>query len=127
MLLSLTEQGRYFEANKYLEILKAQETPLDDEFNEIREIISLCRKMSIARYDEKDNDQLMKLFEENKDKYPNLLDIHRSVIYLKESQAKSIEDFKEIDSLCEDVLRSYPFDGETMAYQARAKLECRND
>ena len=127
LLLSLTEQGKYFVANKYLEIRKAQEIPLDDEFDEIRNMMSVCRKLSIARYDEKDPEKVIKLIEEYKDKYPNLLDIHRSLVWVKEMDAKSMEDFKEIDDLCEEVLNSYPFDGETMAYQARAKSECGNE
>lgn len=123
LILSLTEQGKYFEANKFLDIRKAQDKPLDDEFDEVITKIRLCRKLSIIRYDEKDMELLGKLIEEYKDKYPDLLDICRCDIAIKENNASSIEDYKEIDDLCQEVLKIYPFDGEIMAYQARAKSE----
>ena len=41
-----------------------------------------------------------------------------------ENNAKSEEDYKSIDKYCENVLETYPFDGEIMASQAKAKSEC---
>ena len=41
-----------------------------------------------------------------------------------EKSAKSIDDYRMIDQLCGHVLSLYPFDGETMAFQAKAKYEC---
>lgn len=124
LILALTEEGKYFEANKYLDIRKAQDEPMDEEFIEINNLVRFCRKLSIARYDKKDEDLVLSLIEENKNKYPDLLDIYRCEIWIKENNAESTEDFKLIDDLCEKVLEIYPFDGETMAYHARAKMEC---
>ena len=41
-----------------------------------------------------------------------------------ENHAKTMDDYEKIDKLCDEVLKTYPFDGETMATQAKAKLEC---
>ena len=44
-----------------------------------------------------------------------------------ENNAESAGDFEEIDKLCDEALSMYPFDGEIMAFQAKAKLECGNN
>ena len=60
-------------------------------------------------------------------KYPNLLDIHRAKLWIMENNAKSDEDYKSIDNLCDEALSLYPFDGEIMATQAKAKSELGED
>ena len=40
--------------------------------------------------------------------------------------AKSKENYKAIEDLSEEILEKYPFDGETMAIQAKAKMELGN-
>ena len=124
LLLNSIEQGKYYEANKYLNIRKIQEKPLSDELIEIEKTMNLCKELSIARYDKKDEELVQNLINENENRYPNLLDIYRAKLWIKENNAKSIEDYKEIENLCEEVLEMYPFDGETMASYAKAKLEC---
>lgn len=44
-----------------------------------------------------------------------------------ENTADSIEDYKMIDEFCNHVLSLYPFDGETMAFQAKSKFECGHE
>ena len=124
LLLNSIEQGKYYEANKYLNIRKIQEKPLSDALIEIEKTMNLCKELSIARYDKKDEELVQNLINENENRYPNLLDIYRAKLWIKENNAKSIEDYKEIENLCEEVLELYPFDGETMASYAKAKLEC---
>ena len=86
--------------------------------------MNACRELSIARYDKKDLELLQSLVDEYEIKYSNLLDIHRAKLWIKEQEAESIDDFKVIDEYSDEILKVYPFDGETMAFQARAKMEC---
>ena len=123
-LFSLIEQGRYFDASKYLNAREAQDKPLNDELNRIMDIISICHEISVARYDLKDVSLVQSLVDEYEDTYDDLLDIYRARIWIMENTAESIDDYKMIDELCSHVLSLYPFDGETMAFQANAKTKC---
>lgn len=123
-LFGLIEQGKYYDASKYMNAREQQEKPLNDEFNQIKDLISICHEISVARYDFKDIDRVQSLIDEYENKYPDLLDIYRAKIWVMESTAKSVDDYKMIDELCGHVLSLYPFDGEIMAFQARAKSEC---
>ena len=87
-------------------------------------MVATCQEISIARYDKKDEDLVQSLVDKYETKYDDLLDIYRAKIWLMEKSANSIDDYKKIDQLCDHVLSLYPFDGETMAYQAKAKSEC---
>ena len=127
LLWSFIGQGRYYEANKILNIRKAQEEPLSNELEKIDEAIIICRELSIARYDEKDAKLVETLIEKYERQYPDLLDIYRGKVWLEEGNAKSIEDYKSLSKLCEEILEIYPFDGEIMASCAKAKLECGNE
>ena len=122
-LLSLIEQGQYYEINKYLDIRKVQEKQLPNDFEDIEKLRDSCRELSIARYDKKDVDLVESLILKYDDVYPDLLDIYRAKVWLLESNADCFEDFKNIDKYCNQILKIYPFDGEIMASQAKAKLE----
>ena len=123
-LLSLIEQGKYYEASKYLDAREHQEEPLNDELIDIKEIISICHDISVARYDMKDVELVRTLIEKYENRYDDLLDIYRARIWIMENMAETTEDYKKIDELCNHVLSLFPFDGETMAFQAKAKSEC---
>lgn len=123
-LFSLIEQGRYYEVSKILRAREAQDEPLNDELNNIKHLVSICHDISVARYDEKDPELVRSLVDKHESDYPDLIDIYRAKIWLMENDANSVEDFKKIDELCAHVLSLYPFDGETMAFQAKAKSEC---
>ena len=123
-LLSLIEQGKYYEVNKYLTVRKAQEKDLGKEFNEIENLCEICRELSIARYDKKDEKLVHTLINKYEESYPDLLDIYRAKLWIMENNAKTQEDYEEINEFCEKVLETYFFDGEIMAIQAKAKLEC---
>ena len=124
LLSCLIEQGRYFDADKFLKVRKAKDAPLSDELNEISNLIDFCRQLSVARYDQRDAALVQSLIDEYENVYPNLLDICRAELWIKELDAESPDDYNEIDNLCDEILDLYPFDGETMAYQAKAKSEC---
>lgn len=123
-LFSLIDQGKYYEVPKFLNVREMQDKPLSDEFNQIKDIIGICKEISVARYDKKDVNLVQSLISKYENKYPDLLDIYRAKIWVMENTANSIEDYKDIDELCAHVLSLYPFDGETMAFQAKAKSEC---
>ena len=40
--------------------------------------------------------------------------------------AEYIDDYESMNDLCEEILKIYPFDGETMAIHAKSKLELGN-
>ena len=124
LLASLVEKGEYYKVDRYLNIRKNIDAKLSDRLIEIDEMVSFCRDLSIARYDEKDEASVQSLIDKYESKYPDLLDIHRAKIWIMENNAKSEEDYKSIDKYCENVLETYPFDGEIMASQAKAKSEC---
>ena len=124
IMLSFIEQGKYYNANKYLNLRKTKEEPMSEELIEIEKIMNVCKELSIARYDLKDEDLVQSIIDEHENQYPDLLDIYRSKLWIMENNAKTMEDYEKIDALCDEVLKTYPFDGETMATQAKAKLEC---
>ncbi len=127
LLLTMIDEGKYFNASRFLNIRKIKEEPLSDELIEIENIIGICRELSIARYDKKDSELVKSLIETHSDDYPDLIDIYRSRLWIMEMDAKSKENYKAIEELCEEILDKYPFDGETMAIQAKAKMELGND
>lgn len=124
LLASLVEKGEYYKVDRYLNILKSNDAKLSDRLIEIDEMVSFCRDLSIARYDEKDEASVQSLIDKYEGRYPDLLDIHRAKLWIMENNAKSAEDYKSIEEYCENVLETYPFDGEIMAIQAKAKSEC---
>ena len=124
LLASLVEKGEYYKVDRYLNIRKNIDAKLSDRLIEIDEMVSFCRDLSIARYDEKDEASVQSLIDKYESKYPDLLDIHRAKLWIMENNAKSEEDYKSIEEYCENVLENYPFDGEIMAIQAKAKSEC---
>ena len=132
LLLSLIEQGKYYDAKKFLNIRKMNERPFNDELLEIEKTINICRELSIARYDKKDERLVEDLINQYEDQYPDLIDIFRAKLWIKENVAMrkeetdALEDYKSIDELCDKVLEIHPYDGETMAIQAKAKLELGN-
>ena len=123
-LFSLIGKGEYYSVNKFLRAREAQEEPLNDEFNEIRNMVNICHDLSVARYDEKDINLVKELIDKYESEYPDLIDIYRAKIWVMENEAESVDDYRKIDELCGHVLSIYPFDGETMAYYAQAKSEC---
>ena len=133
LILSLIEQGRYYDANKFLNIRKINEKPFNDELIEIEKIMNICRELSIARYDKKDQKLVEDLINSHESEYPDLIDIYRAKLWIMESNAmakeksEALEDYKSIDELCDKVLEIHPYDGETMAIQAKAKLELGNN
>lgn len=126
LLFTMIDEGKYFNASRFLNIRKIKEEPLSDELIEIENIIGICRELSIARYDKKDSELVKSLIEKHSDNYPDLIDIYRSRLWIMEMDAKSKENYKAIEELCEEILDKYPFDGETMAIQAKAKMELGN-
>lgn len=119
LLACLTEIGEYFNAAKFLAIRKSQDSPLTERLSQIEEEIDFSRQLSVARYDEKDEELVQELI--NNPDYPDLLDIYRAKLWIEDNHAQSNDDFKRIDDLCAEALSIYPFDGEVMAIQARAK------
>ena len=126
-LFSLIEQGMYYDVPKFLKVREFQDEPLNDEFNQIKDMVGICREISVARYDKKDVGLVQSLIDKYENKYPDLLDIYRAKIWVMENTASFADDYRKIDELCAHVLSLYPFDGETMAFQAKAKLECDNE
>ena len=124
LLFGLIEQGKYYAVNKYLSIRKLQDKPLSDELIEIENLVVYCRELSVARYDRKDCSLVQSILDEHESKYSDLLDSFRARIWVKENDAKSKQDYEIINELCEEALSLYPFDGEIMAIQAKAKMEC---
>ena len=124
LLFGLIEQGKYYAVNKYLSIRKLQNKPLSDELIEIENLVEYCRELSVARYDRKDCSLVQSILDEHESKYSDLLDSFRARIWVKENDAKSKQDYEIINNLCEEALSLYPFDGEIMAIQAKAKMEC---
>lgn len=123
LLLALIEIGQYFTADKFLSFRKSTDAPLNDELNKIADEIVFLRQLSVARYDEKDESLVQSLIDVNASKYPDLLDIYRAKLWIKDNNAQSEDDFSEINEICDEALGLYPFDGEIMAIQARAKLK----
>lgn len=124
LLRSLVERGEYYKVDKYLNIRKNHDENLSVGLIEVQKLVTICRELSIARYDVKDMGLAQSLIEKHEKEYPDLLDIYRAKVWVKENDAKSNEDYKAIDEFCGYVLGIYPFDGEIMATQAKAKMEC---
>ncbi|MCQ2970778.1 MAG: LicD family protein [archaeon] len=122
-LLNLLKQGKYYQINKYLNIRKLNESPLTKELITIENEVEFCRKLSIARYDNKDEELVQSIIDKYDGIFSDLLDIYRAKLWIKEINAKSSKDYKDINNLCNEILKKYPFDGETMAIQAKAKSE----
>ena len=122
-LLNLLRQGKYYDIGKFMGIRQLKDEPLTEELSDIEREVEFCRQLSIARYDNKDEESVRKLIDSYDGAYPDLLDICRAELWIKENHAKSREDYEDIDGYCSEILEKYPFDGETMAIQAKAKSE----
>ena len=123
-LKNLIEQGKYFEANKYLHIRETESELLSEQLLEIKEMIRVFRELSIARYDDKSEERVEQLIALYKGKFSDYLDMYRSVIWLNESDASSFEDYEALKIQCNRALDLYPFDGEIIASLAHATLKC---
>ncbi|WP_406535726.1 phosphorylcholine transferase LicD [Methanobrevibacter sp.] len=124
LLTCLVEKGEYYKVDRYLNIRKKHDENLSDGLANVENLVKCCRELSIARYDKKDEKLVQSLIDKYDSRYPDLLDIHRAKLWIRELNAKSGEDYKDIDKSCDEILKMYPFDGEIMAIQAKAKAEC---
>ena len=73
-------------------IRKNHDENLSEGLKEVQKLVSICRELSIARYDEKDKDLVQSLIEKHETEYPDLLDIYRSKLWILENDAESNED-----------------------------------
>ncbi len=121
-LMALIESGQYFKADTFLRIQKANGKS-SERLAEIEEEIDFCRQLSIARYDEKNEAKVKSLIDEYDSKYPDLIDIYRARLWIMDKNAESSEEYESLCEFSEKALELYPFDGEMMAFQAKAKLK----
>ena len=124
LLTCLVEKGEYYKVDRYMNIRKKHDENLSDGLKNVENLVECCRNLSIARYDKKDEGLVKSLIDKYGSQYPDLLDICRAKVWISENDAKSKEDYENLDKTCGEILEMYPFDGEIMAIQAKAKAEC---
>lgn len=122
ILMTTIQQGRYFEAQKYLNIRKQNE-PLSEKLAEVQELVDYCRELSIAIYDFDDVDYIKELLRETKPEWKELLDYGRAELWLNDRLAESELDWQQQKTRAERWNRTYPEDGEVMAYLAESELK----
>lgn len=122
ILMTAIQQGRYFEAQKYLNIRKQNE-PLSEKLLEVQELIDYCRDLSIAIYDYDDVDRIKELLREAKSEWKELLDYGRAELWLNDRLAESELDWQQQKTRAEKWNQIYPEDGEVMAYLAESELK----
>ena len=127
LLFSLIEQGKFYNIDKYMSIRKLDDKPLSDELIEVENMVEYCRNLSIASYDKKNEDMVLSILNQYENEYSYLLDTYRAKLWIEEQNANSQDDYENIDEICSEALSMYPFDGEIMAIQAKAKLECGDE
>lgn len=114
-------QGKYFAVDAVLRVRENHERPLTKDLLECRKIITMCKELSVAVYDFKDVLKVKEVMAKYPE-YEEYLDMYRSLLWIKEKEATSADEYKEIISIGNEALKMYSFDGELMAFVAEALL-----
>lgn len=112
-------QGQYYTARNIINILE-NNFELDSDFKHYKDMCIFCKKMSIAIYDDHDVEALEGLLNNIERDCESLVDTYRASLWLDMKKAKENEDYEQIISKGNEMLKDYEDDGEIMAYIAEA-------
>ena len=112
---ALCYDGKYYMANKFIGMrAAASKTPLSAELNSLKPLIDVCRKLSVALWDNQDMDQLEEVIRTEVDGKIDefCIDFELAKLYVKMHKASAEEDYQEIRQDAEAVLKVIPEQGE---------------
>ncbi|MFQ8602042.1 MAG: LicD family protein [Anaerovoracaceae bacterium] len=121
--MSLILSGKYFIAQKILDIHFGINEKRPSEFIEVQKIIDVNREWSIARYDDNDWEKIEKISNEWLIKYPYHKDFLYSSLYIEMNRAEQDDDIKEVLDKAKDALLVHPDSFEILRIIADAKLK----
>lgn len=114
-------QGQYYVANKLL-----KNKNITDDANELinkaRDLIGICRALSIAIYDEKDIAKVKHIISELDNEQLQLLDVCRAKLWVLKQENK----WHELQKQSSEAVDLFPFDGEVLAYKGLAEYHLGN-
>ncbi|MBQ4596074.1 MAG: Hsp70 family protein, partial [Firmicutes bacterium] len=107
--------GQYYKTNKFLRLRAAEKkAPLSAEIESMRPVIDICRKLSIALWDDRDFDSIEKIINteiEGKN-YGFCIDFELAKLYLKMHKAEGEDDYDAVKTEIEKILKLIPDQGE---------------
>ena len=99
---------------------------MNEPLKELKEICEYCRKLSIAIFDNYDEETVRDLLNKIPQGYENLVDVFKATLWLKLKTASSTEDYESIINEGNEFLKLYPEDGELMSHIAEAYFNLGN-
>lgn len=121
-IMNYIQQGKYFSANNILNIRRNIGRSLTEELEDCGRLIAIFRKLSIAVYDNQDVNEVMSIVSEECNSFGDYIDVYRAKLWALEKVAKEKKEWEEIKKIGVEALKLYPFDGEIMAFIAKAQL-----
>lgn len=107
--------GQYYKANKFLRLRAAEKkAPLSAELESMKPVIDICRKLSIALWDDRDFDRMEEIINteiEGKN-YGFCIDFELAKLYLKMHKAEGEDDYDAVKTEIEKILKLIPDQGE---------------
>ena len=116
------QQGQFYTGDTILTIIEKNKG-LNDSLKELKEICEYCRKLSIAIFDNYDEETVRDLLNKIPQGYENLVDVFKATLWLKLKTASSTEDYESIINEGTEFLKLYPEDGELMGFVWRKAKE----
>lgn len=121
----LISKGRYYDADKIISITEKQRD-LTYKLTYIKNLISLCRKFSVAIYDENNEVEVNNLLKNNIKYKDILLDYSLAELWLMKKNAKTQKDYSDIIKKTKIVSDKYSDNGELIAYEAFSLFKLGN-
>ena len=118
-------QGQFYTGDTILNIIEKNKG-LNEPLKELKEICEYCRKLSIAIFDNYDEETVRDLLNKIPQGYENLVDVFKATLWLKLKTASSTEDYESIINEGNEFLKLYPEDGELMSHIAEAYFKLGN-
>lgn len=125
-ILNKIYQGKYYDANNILYIIKNNDEKLSKKFYHLKEMCEFCRNLSIAIYDDYDVNRVGFLLNNIPNDCNHLVDTFRAILWYKLKTAKTDENFEFIIENGYKMLDLYPNDGEIMSYIAESYFNLNN-
>ena len=117
-MMNLIMQGRYYSIPAYL--TDAFDSIGNEAYRkELRARYDFCRQLSIAIYDERNSAKARVILAENA-QYEDMLDFHRSDLWVMIQEAEETEDYTAIIDKAQKSIERFGEDGELLCYQAEA-------
>lgn len=117
-LMSRIMQGRYYSISQVVQHIENGDKNFCDSLRNVIKANNFCKELSIAIYDESDEEKVKKLLDENKNYCGIIIDYDRAKLWVKRREAKEFSDYESLVNEADKAINKYGPDGELLSFEA---------